>query len=212
MELPHFTIIIDYLGTLAFALSGIRAAGGKDFDLFGAYVVGLVTATGGGTLRDLLLGVTPFWMTQPAYLIVTGVALLASLLLSKRFKYLNKTVFLLDAVGLGLFVVVGVEKTLEAGYPTWVAITMGMITGSVGGVIRDVLVNEVPLLFRRDIYALACVAGGIAYALCLRFQLPLNLTQIVAATVVIISRLLAVRYHIRLPAYQDRDLTKKIKT
>src|SRR5687767_14680550 len=108
MELPHFTIVIDYLGTFAFALSGIRAAAGKDFDLFGAYVVGLVTATGGGTLRDLLLGVTPFWMTQPAYLIVTGVALLASLFLSKRSRYLNKTVSLFDAVGLGLFVVVGV--------------------------------------------------------------------------------------------------------
>ncbi len=125
-----------------------------------------MTATGGETLRDILLGVRPFWMTQPSYLIITGVALLASLLLSSKFRYLSRAFFVFDAVGLGLFVVVGIEKTLAAGFPFWVAITMGMITGSVGGVIRDVLVNEVPLLFRRDIYALACVAGGIAYALC----------------------------------------------
>ncbi|WP_018620969.1 trimeric intracellular cation channel family protein [Spirosoma luteum] len=202
IDLPQFTIVIDYLGTFAFAISGIRAAGGKDFDLFGAYVIGLVTATGGGTLRDILLGVRPFWMTQPSYLIITGVALLASLLFSSTFRYLSKAFFLFDAVGLGLFVVVGIEKTLAAGFPFWVAITMGMITGSVGGVIRDVLVNEVPLLFRRDIYALACVAGGIAYALCFHLHVSLSFTKIIAASVVIVIRVLAVRYRIRLPAFE----------
>ena len=205
IDLPQFTIVIDYLGTFAFAISGIRAAGGKDFDLFGAYVIGLVTATGGGTLRDILLGVRPFWMTQPSYLIITGVALLASLLLSSKFRYLSRAFFLFDAVGLGLFVVVGIEKTLAAGFPFWVAITMGMITGSVGGVIRDVLVNEVPLLFRRDIYALACVAGGIAYALCFHFGLLLTLTKIIAAGVVIVIRVLAVRYRIRLPTFEKEQ-------
>lgn len=203
IDLPQFTIVIDYLGTFAFAISGIRAAAGKNFDLFGAYVIGLATATGGGTLRDILLGVRPFWMSQPSYLILTGIALLASLFLSSQFKYLSKAFFLFDAVGLGLFVVVGLEKTLAAGFPFWVAILMGMITGSVGGVIRDVLVNEVPLLFRRDIYALACVAGGLAYALCFYLQVSITLTQLTAASVVIMIRVLAVRYQIRLPVFKQ---------
>jgi len=201
IELPHFTIIIDYLGTFAFAISGIRAAAGKDFDLFGAYVVGLVTAIGGGTLRDILLDVTPFWMTQSSYLIITGLALMASLFFSGKAKYLGSTFFFFDALGLGLFVVVGIEKTLAAGFPFWVAIIMGTITGSVGGVIRDVLVNEVPLLFRRDIYALACVAGGVVYAFCVRLDLPLPIVKIISALMVFLIRILAVRYHIRLPSF-----------
>jgi uncharacterized membrane protein YeiH len=204
IELSNLTILIDYLGTFAFALSGIRAAGGKDFDLFGAYVIGLVTATGGGTLRDVLLGLRPFWMTQPSYLVITGIALGASLLFRGRLNDFRSTFFLFDAVGLGLFVVVGIEKTLAAGFPFWVAIVMGMITGSVGGVIRDVLVNEVPLLFRRDIYALACVGGGLAYLLCFDLGLPLAVTEFTTAGVVILMRVLAVRYRIRLPVFDAR--------
>ncbi|MFN7686110.1 MAG: trimeric intracellular cation channel family protein, partial [Sphingobacteriales bacterium] len=109
------TIYIDYLGTFAFAISGIRSAEGKNFDLFGAYIVGLVTAIGGGTLRDLFLGVTPFWMVQPSYLIITGIALAASVLFYNATIHLRKTMILFDAIGLGLFVVVGIEKTLQLG-------------------------------------------------------------------------------------------------
>ena len=152
-----FINIIDYLGTFAFAISGIRLASAKRFDWFGAYVVGLVTAIGGGTTRDLLLGITPFWMQQPSYLIVTGIALLFVILFGKYIIRLNNTFFIFDAIGLGLFVVVGIDKSLESGFSYWIAIIMGMISGSVGGIIRDILINEVPLIFRKDIYALACV-------------------------------------------------------
>ena len=101
-----FITIIDYIGTFAFAISGIRLASAKQFDWFGAYVVGLATAIGGGTIRDILLGVTPFWMTQPAYMIVTGLALVFVIVFGKYVIRLNNTFFIFDAIGLGLFAVV----------------------------------------------------------------------------------------------------------
>lgn len=194
-----FIQLVDYAGTFAFAISGIRLASAKKFDWFGAYVVGLVTAIGGGTTRDIFLGITPFWMVQPSYLVVTAFALLSVILFGKFLIKLNNTFFIFDAIGLGLFVVVGIERSLAAEFPFWVAIVMGMITGSVGGVIRDILINEVPLIFRKDIYALACVLGGLVYYLCHIAGLNENLTHILSATSVIAMRLIAVKYHLSLP-------------
>ncbi len=201
----YFIDIIDYFGTFAFAISGIRLASAKNFDWFGAYVVGLVTAIGGGTMRDLLLGITPFWMMQPSYLIVTGVALIFVILFRKYLVHLNNTIFIFDAIGLGLFVVVGIERSLEAGFPFWVAIVMGMITGSVGGVTRDILINEVPLIFRKDIYALACVGGGLVFYSVLFLGLSKILTEIFAAVSVIVVRIIAVKYHISIPVLKGNE-------
>jgi uncharacterized membrane protein YeiH len=201
----NFISIIEYLGTFAFAISGIRLASAKHFDWFGAYVVGLVTAIGGGTIRDLLLNVTPFWMLNPSYLIVTGLALLSVILFGKYIIRLNNTFFIFDAIGLGLFVVVGIEKSLLAGFPFWVVIMMGMITGSAGGVIRDILINEVPLIFRKDIYALACVIGGLVYFVCFKFNCNSEITQLLAAFSVILTRILAVRFHISIPVLKGND-------
>lgn len=195
--------IVDYAGTFAFAISGIRLASAKKFDWFGAYVVGLVTAIGGGTVRDLLLNLTPFWMLQPSYIIITGVALLAVILAGKRMKVFNNAFFIFDTIGLGLFVVVGIEKSIEAGFPFWVTIVMGMITGSVGGIIRDILINEEPLIFRKDIYALACVFGGVVYYVCTILHFQVEITQIISATSVIVMRFLAVKYHLGLPALKN---------
>ena len=195
--------IVDYAGTFAFAISGIRLASAKKFDWFGAYVVGLVTAIGGGTVRDLLLNLTPFWMLQPSYLIITGVALLAVILAGKRMKVFNNAFFIFDTIGLGLFVVVGIEKSIEAGFPFWVTIVMGMITGSVGGIIRDILINEEPLIFRKDIYALACVFGGVVYYVCTILHFQVEIIQIISATSVIVMRFLAVKYHLGLPALKN---------
>jgi uncharacterized membrane protein YeiH len=195
----NFTIIIEFLGTFAFAISGIRLASGKDIDWFGAYIIGLVTAIGGGTTRDLLLNVTPFWMLDARYLIITAVALLSTLLLKdKLFKWGN-TLFLFDTIGLGLFTIVGISISLDAGLSFWVCIIMGTITGSLGGVIRDVLINEVPLLFRKDIYALTCVAGGIVYFACHKFGLQSPFSEIIGALTVIIFRIIAVKFHLKLP-------------
>ena len=200
--------IFDFMGTFAFALSGIRLAAGKKFDWFGAYVIGFVTAIGGGTVRDLFLDQTPFWMIDPAYLILTAVALIASLILKNRLFSLGKTLFLFDTIGLGLFTLVGLEKSLDAGFPFWVCIIMGAITGSLGGVIRDTLINEIPLLFRRDIYALASILGGIVYFVCMKFGVSVDWAFTLAASAVIAIRLLAVRFHIHLPRIWDLD-TKK---
>ena len=200
-----FINIIDYLGTFAFAISGIRLASAKRFDWFGAYVVGLVTAIGGGTTRDLLLGITPFWMQQPSYLIVTGIALLFVILFGKYIIHLNNTFFIFDAIGLGLFVVVGIDKSLESGFSYWIAIIMGMISGSVGGIIRDILINEVPLIFRKDIYALACVIGGVFYLICNHLYFAPVIRDAIAAVSVILTRVLAVKYHVGLPVLKAHE-------
>ncbi|MBN2765314.1 MAG: trimeric intracellular cation channel family protein [Paludibacteraceae bacterium] len=197
--------IVDYAGTFAFAISGIRLASAKNFDWFGAYVVGFVTAIGGGTTRDLLLDVTPFWMLQPSYIIVTGIALLVVILMGKRMTYFNNAFFIFDAIGLGLFVVVGVEKSMSAGFPVWVTVLMGMITGSVGGIIRDILINELPLIFRKDIYALACIFGGVIFYFCTLLHLPNEITQAISAASVILIRILAVKYHWSIPVLKNGE-------
>lgn len=194
-----FTTLLDFSGTFAFAVSGIRLASGRQIDWFGAYIIGLVTAIGGGTIRDLLLDVKPFWMLDVKYFLTTGLALLAILLFKERLFRWGSTLFLFDTIGLGLFTIVGITKSIDAGLPFWVCIIMGTITGSFGGVLRDVLLNQVPLVFRKDIYALACVAGGGVYFLCHYIHLPTGITEVIAAASVISLRLIAVKFHIHLP-------------
>jgi uncharacterized membrane protein YeiH len=194
-----FTSIIDLAGTFTFAISGIRLASRKQIDWFGAYIIGLVTAIGGGTARDLLLGVTPFWMLDSKYFLATAVALLVTLLFKEKLLRWKNTLFLFDAIGLGLFTIVGISKSIEAGLPPWVCIVMGTITGSLGGVVRDVLLNEVPLLLRKDIYALACVAGGVIYFACIYFRISVSVTEMIAASLIIFIRIIALKFHIHLP-------------
>lgn len=198
-------LVIEFLGTFAFAISGIRWAASKNFDWFGGYVVGLATAIGGGTIRDVMLGVTPFWMTNSIYLICTAVALLTVIVFKRLIVRFTNTWFLFDTLGLALFTVAGLQKTLYAGFPFWVAIIMGCITGAAGGVIRDVLINEVPLIFRKEIYAMACILGGVAYYLCLLCGLNVEITAIIGFSVVVIVRLAAVRMHISLPHLHDDE-------
>ena len=207
----YLTILPDLIGTFVFAISGIRLASGKQIDWFGAYIIGLVTAIGGGTVRDLLLDVTPFWILDSRYFITTGVALFATLVFKdKLFKWQN-TLFLFDAIGLGLFSTVGISKSIDANLPFWVCVVMGAITGSVGGLIRDILLNEVPLLLRKDIYALACVAGGMVYFLCTYFNVSRSLTELMAASIVIIVRVIALKFHIHLPVLKSIETNNSHK-
>lgn len=135
----------------------------------------------------------PTWSYRGfAFLFVVG--------LRKYVIRLNNTFFIFDAVGLGLFTVVGIQKSIAVGYPMWVGIIMGTLTGAAGGMLRDVLLNEVPLIFRKDIYAIACICGGLIYYLCMYLDLPAAPTQFIAACSVILIRILAVRYGISLPA------------
>lgn len=198
-HIPSFVTILDFVGTFAFAISGIRLASAKRFDWFGAYVVGLATAIGGGTIRDLLLDVTPGWMTDPMYLICTAFAMFFVILFGKYVIRLNNTFFLFDSIGLALFTVVGFSKAYTLGYPFWIAILMGSITGAAGGVLRDIFINEIPLIFRKEIYAMACVFGGLVYWICLKLNLDAMPSQIIGGMTVFFTRILAVKYQITLP-------------
>jgi uncharacterized membrane protein YeiH len=199
----NLTAILDLLGIFAFAISGIRLASVKNMDWFGAYIIGLVTAIGGGTVRDLLLGVTPFWMLDPKYIVVTAIALVATLFFKEKVFKWGNALFLFDTIGLGLYTTIGISKSLATGLPFWVCIIMGAITGSAGGVIRDILINEVPLLFRKDIYALACIAGGIAYFIGYKLGLPTFFVETSSALLVILIRIVAVRFHLHLPILRN---------
>ena len=202
-----FLFIIEVIGTVAFAISGIRLAAYKNFDLFGAYTVGLVTAIGGGTLRDLLLDIPVFWMQTWWYLAVTGLSLIAVVLFRRVLVSHNRTLLIFDTIGLALFVVIGIQKSLAAEYGMWVAIVMGVLTGSFGGVLRDILINEEPLFFRKDIYATACIAGGIAYWLTGLLGASDIVCQSSCAVTVIALRMLALRYNWSLPTVRC-DTTK----
>lgn len=199
MEENTFLIIIEVIGTFAFAISGIRLAAYKRFDLFGAYTVGLVTAIGGGTLRDLLLDIPVFWMQTWFYLGVTGIALVIVFIFRRLLVSMNRTLFIFDTVGLALFVVIGIQKSLATDFPMWVAIVMGVITGSFGGVVRDILINEEPLFFRKDIYATACLAGGLVYWGTDSIGLSPVAAQSACAATIIILRMLAIHYNWALP-------------
>lgn len=194
-----FLFLIEVIGTIAFAISGIRLASVKHFDWFGAYTVGLVTAIGGGTLRDVLLDIPVFWMQTWWYLAVTGVALAIVVLFRHLLVRHDRMLLIFDTIGLALFVVIGIQKSVATGYPMWVAIVMGMITGAFGGVVRDILINEEPLFFRKEIYATACIAGGIVYWLIALGGGSDILQQAACGLTVIALRLLAVHYRWSLP-------------
>ncbi len=206
---PNFAItlqkVLEFLGTFAFAISGIRHAAAKHFDWFGGFVCGVAVAIGGGTIRDVMLGTTPFWMTSPFYLVCTALAQVVVIVFAKSLKRLDNAWFLFDTLGLALFTVAGLQKTLSFGFPFWVAIIMGCITGAAGGVIRDVLLNNEPVIFRKEIYAMACIAGGVVYWGLTKFGADMSVCVIVAFLIVCIIRLLAVKYHISLPILQAEE-------
>ena len=195
--------IIELLGTFAFAISGIRHAAAKHFDWFGGYVCGIAVAIGGGTIRDVMLGTTPFWMTTPVYLICTAVALLTVVFFRKWMEPLQNAWFVFDTLGLALFTIAGIQKSLTLGHPFWVAIIMGCLTGSAGGVIRDILLNNEPVIFHKEIYAIACVLGGVVYWLMVELGLSAEWSAIISFIVTCAIRFLAVKYHISLPLLKD---------
>jgi uncharacterized membrane protein YeiH len=197
--------IIELLGTFAFAISGIRHAAAKCFDWFGGYVCGIAVAIGGGTIRDVMLGTTPFWMTTPVYMICTFVALLTVAFFGKWMEPLKNAWFVFDTLGLALFTIAGLQKSLAFGQPFWVAIIMGCITGSAGGVIRDVLLNNEPVIFQREIYAMASVLGGVVYWAGIELGLPIELTAIGSFLLTCLIRFLAVRYHLSLPILKNDE-------
>lgn len=192
--------ILDLVGTAAFAASGAWIGVRKHMDLFGVLVLGVVTAVGGGTLRDLLLGdIPPFSLKDETYICIAITVSLIVFINRVKLKVFEKPLLYFDAIGLGTFVVIGTTKALDFQLGFLGAVLMGVMTGTAGGVIRDILANQVPLILRREIYASACVAGGALLVVLEHFGTGRPLAALLAAGTVITVRLLAIRYDWGLP-------------
>ena len=195
-----FYFIIDILGTIAFAISGVLIAMDKKLDLFGVFIIAFVTAVGGGSLRDMLIGNTPvLWMREITYVFVITGTVVVAVLFVNQLRYLRKTLFLFDTIGIGLFTMLGIEKGLSADLSPIICIALGTVTACFGGVIRDILCNEIPVIFRKEIYATACILGGSSYFLLILLPFDGAYSYIAAILIIIFTRLLAVKFHIALP-------------
>lgn len=191
---------LDLIGTAAFAASGALAAVRRDMDMLGVLILGLVTATGGGTLRDMLLGdLPPFIFKDETYLYLAGSVSLLVFFFCRLIERLKKPLLLFDALGLGTFVVIGTSKALSFQLGFLGAVTMGVMTATAGGLVRDVLANEVPLILRREVYASTCIAGGALMALLHMGGIEGKIAALLAAALTISTRLLAIYYHWELP-------------
>lgn len=192
--------LIDLSGTFVFALSGALVASKKDMDILGSLVLAVVTASGGGILRSLLIGDFPVpLLKDPLYLILCILAVLVVFCFKNYLHKLEKPIIILDAIGLGIFVSIGISVALGKGMNWWASLLMGIITGSFGGVIRDVLSNEIPLIFQKEIYATACLAGGVLFLVLNYFKVQPDLVVYLSAFLVFAVRLLAVKYKWDLP-------------
>jgi len=187
--------LLDLLGSFAFALSGALMAIRKDMDIFGIVVLAFVTAIGGGTLRDLLLGNTPvFILNSPEYIYISIAASILSFLFHRALFRINSAILIADALGLGVFVCIGVSKGLSANISYTGAVILGLTTAVMGGMIRDLLANEIPAVLKRDFYAITCVAGGIVYIALYSQSIPQNIITVLTAGFVFILRLLAITF------------------
>ena len=208
----NFVEIFELVGVVAFAMSGVLVGIEYGFDVFGIFILAFLTALGGGLFRDMMLGQEPpVWFTHFSYIICVAITVLLFLIFLKVFdtklargdiERLKALITFFDAIGLGIFCVTGTAFAINMGYGDNIllCVASGLVTSIVGGMLRDVLLNEVPLIFRKDIYAIACICGGLIYYLCMYLDLPAAPTQFIAACSVILIRILAVRYGISLPA------------
>lgn len=192
--------ILDLIGTLVFAISGTATGLRKNFDFFGASVIAFVTAIGGGTLRDQLIGNTPVsWMTNYTYSIIIIAGIVLTIFFTKWIRKMSRTLFIFDTIGIGVFTILGLQRALEFGLNPLIAIILGMISAVFGGVLRDMLCNETPLIFHKEIYATACLAGAVLYTV-LYPIIPESIIPTVLSIVLIITiRYFAVRLNWKFP-------------
>jgi len=176
----------------------------KKLDPFGVLVLSFVTAIGGGTLRDMMIGNLPVsWLTNATSTIVIFSSAVVTMLFGRYLRHLTTTLFLFDALGLGLFTLIGIELGMEKHFSIGVCIALGTITACFGGVVRDVLLNNIPLLFRKEIYAIACIVGGIIYFLLRQTTLDLFISKILCILIIFFIRILAVKYKLSLPPFYN---------
>ena len=201
LDLTLFNVL-DLLGTVAFAISGALAAMNRRLDLFGIFIIAFVTAIGGGTIRDVLIGNTPVtWMENTIYIYVIGVVTILAIVFRTKLDHLKRSLFLFDTIGLGVFTITGVEIGVQNELSPIVSIALGALTGTFGGVVRDILCNEIPVIFRKEIYATASLTGGLAFVLLYEFGVNRDVIYIVTSLTIIVIRLLVVKYQISLPSF-----------
>jgi uncharacterized membrane protein YeiH len=196
----NFLNIIDVLGTFAFAVSGVFSAMEKKLDPFGILIISFVTAIGGGTVRDVLVGNFPVnWLQNGSTVWVIFIAAIITMLFGSYLKHLNTPLFLFDALGLGLFTIIGLEVGLKHGFSPGICIALGTISACFGGVLRDVLLNKVPLIFQKEIYALACIIGGIVYYILSKTGAAGDVSKVGCILLIFAIRVVAVRFKLSLP-------------
>ena len=193
--------IIDIAGIAVFSISGVFAAMEKKLDVFGVFIIAFITALGGGTLRDVLIGQLPVsWLYNLNYGLIVLLSTLAAMFFSNIIGNYQKTLLTFDSLGLGLFTVVGIQKGILLDFHPAVCIALGTITACFGGVIRDILLNNIPLIFQKEVYATACILGGVVYFVLMRFQMNEMITEMVSITFIVVFRLVAVRFNWQLPS------------
>ena len=185
---------VDLFGTFVFAISGVTTAIQKKFDLVGTLVIGFITAIGGGTLRDMLIGQFPVsWLKDRNYFIVVIIGYVAAYLFKKKVLEYKKSMFLFDTIGIALFTILGIETAHKVGLNLEICIIMGIVSACFGGVIRDIMTNEVPLIFRKEIYASACLVGALVYVLLMEISDSRNINILISILSVFIIRFMAIK-------------------
>lgn len=198
MELLRF---IDIAGIAAFSIAGAFAAMEKKLDVFGIFIMSFVTALGGGTLRDVLIGQVPVsWMYDLSQGTIVLISSIAAILFTNVIKNFHKILLLFDSLGLGFFTIVGIQKAISLDLHPVICVALGTITACFGGVIRDISLNNIPLIFEKEIYATACIFGGVIYFLSLNANMPKMPLETICITAIVLLRLLAIRYNWQLPA------------
>ena len=197
--------ILDLLGTAAFAISGALFAIKKRMDTFGVLIIAFVTAVGGGTLRDMLINADQItWMKDLNYITVIIISVIFAIIFRKKIGYLSKSLFLFDTIGLGIFTIIGTNIGLQNDFNPLICVILGMITATFGGVIRDTLSNEIPLIFQKEIYATACMIGSSTFLLLNHYQIDQDVNDILTILMVITVRLIAVRFKLKLPTFYSK--------
>lgn len=200
-------LVLDIIGTVAFAVSGVLTALNKRMDPFGILIVASAAAIGGGTLRDVLIGVPVVWMQDLTYLYVILITTILAVAFRDQIRYIRRSLFLFDTIGIALFTIVGIEKGIDAGFSPVICVVLGTMTASFGGVIRDILSNKIPIIFHKEIYATACILGGITYFVLLKTPLPNGWVVILSMMMVMMIRLMAVYFKFSLPnVYTQKEL------
>lgn len=198
--------LLDLLGIAVFAISGALVAGRKRMDVFGIVMVAIATAIGGGTIRDVILGIHPvFWIAEPIYVVVAALGALGAFVASPSIRFPLRPLLLFDAFGLAFYTVLGCQRTLETGVSTVIVVLMGMLTGVAGGIVRDLLCGEIPLIFRAELYATASLIGATLFAAMIELGVEMRVASVIAIAVGLLVRLAAIRWRLSLPVFRQRE-------